>query len=86
MADRCRSCQAEIIWAVTTKGNAVPLDVAEERRMVFVTADDTKRIAERDSVLDGDAKTVRLVPTFTNHFATCPDAESWRKKKGEPSG
>ena len=44
-AARCRSCRAEVAWAVTPAGNRMPLN--------------------RDG---------------TSHFATCPQANDWRRR------
>ena len=60
-----RSCNAPIMWAVTTDGKKVPLD--EDPLLV--------------AVLDkpGDPPVVKFVRARLNHFATCPNAAQHRK-------
>jgi hypothetical protein len=65
----CKSCGAEIIWATTGKGNAIPLDAKPEHRFVIVP-------------LMGHPENLRAeyIKTYISHFATCPQAEQHRKK------
>lgn len=70
----CRSCSAEIIWSTSaTTGKAIPLDAqpVADGNLALVggtahayTAEDERLKRER----------------FKSHFATCADADSWRKK------
>jgi hypothetical protein len=71
----CRSCQAPVRWVRTEGGRAMPLDPepVDAGNVVIVR--------------EGPPPVVRYVaadeepgPRFTSHFATCPDAPSWRKK------
>jgi hypothetical protein len=63
----CKSCGAEIIWAVNeATGKKIPLSVkSKERRFIL---------------LDGESN-VRLVETCLTHFADCPQAEQHRKSR-----
>lgn len=65
----CKGCDAPIIWVETVNGKRTPIDAKPERRYV---------IAERF----GDMlPVVRIVKTYTPHFATCPKAGDFRKDK-----
>lgn len=78
---RCRSCSAPIAWRRTVKGGRIPLDPAPAatgnvtvvdggRGVALVLNDDEiAEIAERPDV-----------PRYVSHFATCPDADTWRSK------
>lgn len=66
----CSSCGAEIVWAKTTNGKAVPLDAKPEKRYV--------RCASGPGPAE-DA-TVELRSTYVTHFVTCPNATQHRKK------
>ena len=70
MSSTCRSCGAPIDWAVTAAGKRMPLDV--ERR------DDGNVTFDPDG-------TARVVPvgkgSRVSHFATCPNAQSHRRKR-----
>lgn len=82
---RCRSCGAEIRWAHTTSGHAMPLDAEP-------VADGTVAFTGRDVRNDrGTAlPEVRVdvgqplfddgTPRYVAHFATCPNADEWRKR------
>ena len=63
MSAKCRSCGKEIVWAKTVTGAPIPLDAVSEKRLVF---------------RKGSTK-VEMVDTYQTHFATCKDADKWRK-------
>jgi hypothetical protein len=70
----CRSCDAEITWATSEQtGKPIPLDATPTAngnlalvngKAHYYGADDERLHRER----------------YTSHFATCPEAASWRKK------
>lgn len=63
---KCKSCGAEIIWAVTPKGRNTPLD-ANKIRVAQVTD------------LDGQLKIEEVHEGHVSHWATCPTADKHRK-------
>jgi hypothetical protein len=65
----CRSCGAEIVWAKTERGKAIPLDAKPEKRFVLEEVP-----MQRD-------RQARQVTTYVSHFATCPDADKFRSKR-----
>ena len=79
---RCKSCGAEIVWVKTDKGKWIPCD---EWLIAY------KEDPEGDELLVIDnGETVRCRTEFdgepsglarTAHFATCPDAEKFRRKR-----
>jgi hypothetical protein len=75
---------AEIVWCVTTKGKRMPVDVIPDPggNVVLSTMD--------GELHDGDMVEVDAGPTLTDrpdiirltsHFATCPEAASFRKPR-----
>lgn len=72
----CRSCGAHIVWAITDSGKRMPVDSEPDPQgilTVWATGDDGWRCSViPEAGWDG--------PRFRPHFATCPDAESWRKR------
>lgn len=66
---RCRSCGASITWAELTSGKRHPFD------------GEIVAVRTQGSVLEG--RVIEHVDTTvtTSHFATCPDAQDWRKRK-----
>jgi hypothetical protein len=79
----CRSCDAGIFMAETPKAKMMPVDIVPDPDGLVVIGDrqlpDGTPIIERIeskgqlSMLMGDEE------RYTSHFATCPDAEQWRR-------
>jgi len=75
----CGSCAALIIWATTERLKLMPVDVEP-------VAGGTIAIDHRDGrtyarVVDAKHLFGRT-DLHKSHFATCPDAGSWRRKRG----
>jgi hypothetical protein len=68
---RCRSCNAEIIWARTESGKAMPLDAEP-------TEDGNVKIVGGFAVVGG-LQLLDPGPRYTSHFATCPNAAQHRR-------
>ena len=78
----CRSCGAEIVWATSPTGRAMPLNAkadpmgnvrvfgASGARSAVVLAGEKLKRAQADGSL-----------LFMPHHATCPDGPSWRTKR-----
>jgi hypothetical protein len=86
MADRCQSCNAEIVWVETGTGRRMPLDPTVIEILVgsgrtFIVTDEGASV--RGTPVD-DAQP-DLAPTFAkgrvSHYATCPQAKDWRGKQ-----
>lgn len=75
---RCRSCGATIVWARTTNHTSIPLDADQHRDLVIV-ADSPLEILQ-DVPLVVRTLRGRRVKGPRSHYATCPQAASWRKK------
>jgi len=92
MTTRCRSCNAELIWATTEKGKPIPLDAEpvadgnirlEERS---VSPEGVGEVSVQEIVLTavythpGEGSLFHTTsPLYVSHFATCKDAKKWRK-------
>lgn len=74
MSDRCRSCGAAIIWALTGAGKRIPLDDDP-------AAEGGRYRLEPDGVAVYVAVPLAGEPLYVSHFATCPDARDWRHRK-----
>ena len=85
-AGKCKSCGAPIWWIKTIKGNWLPVN----RRAIEATP--VQKGGHTFVLVDGS--TVQALPTgsirydgvdsliaFEAHFATCPDADTFRKKR-----
>lgn len=74
----CRSCDAEMRWAISaSSGKPIPLDVApcDDGNLVVETkhGESVARAATPD-----DKRLQR--ERFKSHFATCPQAATWRNR------
>ena len=94
MSDRCRSCGAQIFWAVTANGKRMPLDAQPhpEGNLVLRTqAGPDGQEALDDPLLCLSVAAVAKLeehgiparlgePRYLSHFATCPQAGQHRRK------
>lgn len=65
---KCRSCQAEVIWALTAAGKKMPLDAKPVSGFVL------------DDDLWLDAPTILTTgKIYVSHFATCPNSDQHRR-------
>lgn len=80
---RCRSCNAEIIWAETAGGKRMPLDVEPvipDIRGLQVLIPGRGDQGE-DLVRSATADDVALTRFYRSHFATCPNADKHRSPR-----
>ena len=79
---RCRSCGAEIKFIKLTSGRFNPCDIAK-RTMIKGEGYDVM-ITEKGKIIRGKFASVEEganVEGYISHFATCPNAELFRKDK-----
>lgn len=96
VTERCRSegCAAEIVWAITEKGQSIPLEAEGGRpkaheggsRGRIVWTGEMRGAAYVVEMLKEDAQVESLLDetpdeVWVSHFAYCPDAKGWRKRK-----
>ncbi len=76
---KCSSCGAEILWAESKNGFAMPIDPTpvEDGNVVLHAPDDPRESPLARVLKKGEHAPM---PRFTSHFATCPDAAEHRKK------
>ena len=83
---RCKSCGDPIYWIKTAKGNWLPVNrraimctPVQKGGHTFVLVDGSivQALPEGTTRYDG----VDSVVAFESHFATCPDADTFRKKR-----
>lgn len=79
--DTCRSCQARIIWTVTTGGKDMPVDAEP-------ATDGTIQLVDRRHLgLKPQARVLKVADRFgktrlrLSHFVSCPQAGQWRTKR-----
>ncbi len=76
---KCKSCGAEIVWIKLKSGKSMPCDAKKisytpdiHGKLVLVTPD--------GKVARGDFNPAGEKIGYTSHFATCPNADSYRRK------
>lgn len=77
MSAKCKSCGAAIEWTLTTAGKRYPVDAKPDRATgtLLVRGGYCRRLEEPELTAARNAGTLLYVP----HWATCPDAKSWRR-------
>lgn len=75
MSATCKSCGAEIIWALTENGKRIPLDAEP------IAPTPGRFLLSNDDPPVATAITIAKTPLrqYVSHFATCPNADSHRK-------
>jgi hypothetical protein len=87
---RCRSCGAEVIWSpVAATGSLMPLDVQTElapepKLVAFNPETQVCRVLKRSDLRDAEQWMSHGVTIHRSHYATCPDAERWRRPVERP--
>lgn len=78
---KCRSCGADILWAVTARGARMPVDETPDNRppprggnLVLGVRNGTQLVVAMYDATKHDAKRNR----YTSHFSTCPNADEHR--------
>jgi hypothetical protein len=83
MGDACRSCHAPIIWAYTRTG-IMPLDAepapAGNIRVTWVGWPPEATPSAHATILNREQAQDAGEPLYVSHFATCPQASTWRKR------
>lgn len=86
MSALCQSCGAPIEWALTHAGRNMPLDAAPspEPSNLLAWRDPNGRLQVRDVDGIGSTDAPSHARHATSHFATCPNADTHRKKRKPP--
>lgn len=74
----CRSCGAEIFWAQTKGGKAMPLDVVPRE-------DGNVKVIGGSAFVEGARQPLAPGARYVSHFATCPNSVKHRRQ-GETDG
>jgi hypothetical protein len=86
--ERCRSCNAEVVWARTANERMMPVDVETAPNgnidlkfdPIALVWRATYLNAEQIEAMKGDLFRGKEINLHLSHFATCPHAKRWRKK------
>jgi hypothetical protein len=76
----CRSCGAPVIWALSERGRAIPVDAQS-----CIGGNITLKYPPIHETDGGAVEPRAVVGTpgsgnYVSHFATCPDRAKWRKR------
>lgn len=81
--DKCSACGAPIVWASTSNGGRMPVDVGAtpDGNVLLLATIDHRWVA----IVVGKAEAKAQAgprERHTSHFATCPKAAVFRKPRG----
>lgn len=75
---RCRSCHAEIVWAITTGGRRIPIDPGSVGNgNIALELIDGVLIATFSSAAPASAPSL----LYVSHFVSCPGAAQHRRPR-----
>jgi hypothetical protein len=74
----CSSCGATINWAKTIKGRPIPLDPDPSPQGNVILSEEGTALVYRDP--SAVAPRYANEPHYLSHFATCPNADTHRKR------
>ena len=77
---RGRGCHAPIIWAVTEKGKAMPVDADPDDDQGNVELVPNPDPSRQPLAIVHAQRPLTTAPLHLPHHATCPDADSFRRK------
>jgi hypothetical protein len=78
----CRSCGAEMLWAVTAKGKRIPLDaLAVPDGNVVLEEQGPGRPPLAVVLPNGTDPLMTETERYVSHFATCPRADEHRSPR-----
>lgn len=78
----CRACGAEIMFLKTVKGKTMPVDV-EPVRFTEGEGGKEKFVLISGEVVNGRTDPGGAYEGYVSHFATCPEADTFRKRRGK---
>lgn len=73
----CKSCHAKVFWARTDSGKTMPVDPPGRHPEPNIKS---WRNAEGELRTGTEPPRGADVRMTTSHYATCPDADKWRKR------
>lgn len=79
----CRSCGQQILWCFTSSRKRMPVDIEPDPNGLVVPLTADGELREGDTVMVDSGPTLNDPPDlvrYTSHFATCPNADEWRKR------
>lgn len=78
---KCRSCEADMFWAVTTKNRRIPIDPQPVETGNIILGDEQPPYGYPLAMVLGKHDEPKPgVPRYTSHFATCSQAASHRRR------
>lgn len=77
---RCSSCNGRIVWALTTAGRRMPVDLDPVEGGNVLLVERGGELPPRAEVLGRADRPAEGVLTYRAHFSTCPDAGAHRRR------
>lgn len=78
---QCRSCHAAIIWGISAAGKDIPVDAEPVQDGNLQLTPATGILGNKPIVMAVSvARRARYSKLYVAHFATCPEADKWRRR------
>lgn len=74
----CRSCGKQVLWVRTKAGELMPLDPEPNPNGNIILLDGVAITKGSGGLFE---PSMPEGPAYLSHFATCPHADQWRRKK-----
>ncbi|MER7164520.1 hypothetical protein ABT336_00355 [Micromonospora sp. NPDC000207] len=75
--EACRSCKAEVIWAVTERGKTMPVNAEPE---LGGNVKLTELYGQLTAVVVPAKRVFGRTDLRKSHFVDCPEAAQWRRR------
>jgi hypothetical protein len=82
--ERCRSCEAPILWAFTESGKLMPVDYEprwDGNIGLRFCRNSGRRYLVAVYLTQADLHSRLWPERFVSHFVSCSDSDSWRRRK-----
>jgi hypothetical protein len=73
----CRSCGAPVKWCKTETGKRIPMNPTPDPDGIWLIWP----TLHTPTIMRPTAQTPHEVARYTSHFATCPEASTWRRAR-----
>lgn len=78
---KCKTCDAEIEWVITTTGSSMPVDADPVPDGNITLADPPPLGRSRTATVYKQTPMLEPGPYYVSHFVTCPDADQHRRTR-----
>ena len=83
MPESCRSCGEKIMFVETKSGNVMPVNFKPDPTGSLVMREEEgRRVVQGVTPIPNGQLSLLEERRYKSHFATCPDRDVWRNRRG----